>query len=211
MVAHLILSAMSFRSQNRAMDRALSNRAIDISMDRSIDRPIERPMNRVMDRSMDRSMDQHTDRMVERLSHGVNYDIESMGEAPALRHPDRSPSGRLFVTFIFFSCCMCIFTVSAAFFVLPTDRLQLDRTPVVYRSPPHASTTLLRIMQLKTYDNDESRLDLSMLQASFPEWRLTPSHGEGNSEIKNSLHFDVDHVLSDLILAVRELARRNVS
>ena len=164
------------------MDRALSNRAIDISMDRSmdrsIDRPIDRSMNRATDRSMDRSMDrstdQHTHRTVERLSHGVNYDIESMGEAPALRHPDRSPSGRLFVTFICFSCCMCIFTVSAAFFVLPTDRLQLDRTPVVYRSPPHASTTLLRIMQLKTYDNDESRLDLSMLQASFPEWRLTP-------------------------------------
>lgn len=113
--------------------------------------------------------------------------------------------------FMCFSCCMCFLTILAALLMLPTERFQPDRATTAHESNPRASSTLLRIMQLKTRDDDETRLDFPMLQTLFPEWRTTAAVGSVKNEAKNGSHFDVDRVLSDLIIAVRELARRNLS
>ena len=85
---------------------------------------------------------------------------------------------------------------------MPIDRLRDPAHPAHPAHPalPHMSTTMVRIMQLKTHDDDENRLDMPVMQTLFPEWRsAAPSDGERR--------FNVDRVLSDLIVAVRELAR----
>ena len=123
-------------------------------------------------------------------------DIESINEPPPARLPERSSSGKLFMIFMCFSCCTCLFTVTGALLLLPTERLRDAAPPIA----PQMSGLLLRIVQLKTRDDDENRLEQSTVQALFPEWRSV------QGDIKTN--FNSDRVLSDLILAVRELARR---
>lgn len=120
-----------------------------------------------------------------------HHDVEALEEPLAPRLPERSSPSKLFMVLMCFSCCMCVLTIVGACFLIPTERL---REP----SLPHMSSTMVRIMQLKTHDNDENRLDLPVLQTLFPEWRSTSSDSR----------FNVDRVLADLIVAVRELARR---
>lgn len=125
-------------------------------------------------------------------------DIEAVDEVSPPRLPERSSSGRLFMILMCFSSCICMITVVGACFLIPmpTDRQRDSAHPVL----PHMSTTMVRIMQLKTHDDDENRLDMPVMQTLFPEWRSAAlSDGERR--------FNVDRVLSDLIVAVRELAR----
>jgi hypothetical protein len=122
--------------------------------------------------------------------------VNSINETPPARLPERSSSGKLFMLFMCFSCCMCVFTILGALVLLPTDRLRDSTAPTV----PQMSALLLRIIQLKTRDDDENHLEQSTMQALFPEWRSV------QGDLKTN--FNSDRVLSDLILAVRELARR---
>ena len=145
-----------------------------------------------------RSHPQHPQHPQHHCSH--NVDLEAVDDAQPPRLPERSSSGKLFMLFMCFSCCTCLLTVLGACFLipLPTDRLRDSTHPAL----PHMSTTMVRIMQLKTHDDDENRLDMPVMQTLFPEWRSTAlADGERR--------FNVDRVLSDLIVAVRELARRH--